>query len=199
MKVLALMGAMRRHHNTEDALDIFLETHCRGDEVEKVILKDLNIVDCLSCNGCQKAPRCVVQDDMTALYPKFEAADLVIFAAPIYFNSIAGVAKLFVDRLQVYWSRKFILKLEPIAPRIGVAIICGGAEKEVNQFVGTEAVLNHYFKVSSFKTNYTFEVANTDDEAVRDSDKYKEMIQTRCKPGTYRVTGDGIYDYKPIY
>lgn len=200
-KVLAFMGSMRRNHNTEKALDIFLNENFK-DGYEKIVLKDLNFSDCTSCYGCAKVPRCVVKDDLTPIYDLYAEADVIVFASPIYFNSFTGIAKSFIDRLQVYWCRKYKLKLPAIKEKIGIAIVDGGAPYEKTQFVGSEAVLDHFYKVSSCKTNYTFEISGTDNSIIdENNENYLKLIDNfkNNKQGVYRLIGDEIHEFKQIY
>lgn len=201
-KVLAFMGSMRRNSNTEKALDIFLDENFKDDCWEKIVIKDLNFSDCISCYGCAKVPECVVKDDLTPIYKKYEEADVIVFASPIYFNSVSGISKNFIDRLQVYWCRKYKLKLPAIKEKIGIAIIDGGAPYEEHQFIGTEMVLDHFYKVSSCKTNYTFEIPSTDRFPIEENkDSYLKLIEKfkLNKPGVYRINGDEINEFKQIY
>lgn len=201
-KVLAFMGSMRRNSNTEKSLDIFLNENFKDESYEKIIIKNLNFSDCISCYGCAKVPECIVKDDLTPIYKKFEEADVIVMASPIYFNTVSGVAKNFIDRLQVYWCRKYKLNLPPIKEKIGISIINGGAPYTEDQFIGTEMVLDHFYRVSSCKTNYTFEIPSTDVFPIEDNEEsYLKLIDKfkSDKPGVYRINGDEINEFKQIY
>ena len=69
--------------------------------VEYFKLKDHNIKECTGCYTCwTKTPgQCVFNDDMTMLREKCRAADLVIFASPLYIFNVTGIMKTFMDRL----------------------------------------------------------------------------------------------------
>jgi multimeric flavodoxin WrbA len=62
--------------------------------------------DCLHCNWClrkqSEGRRCAVDDDMAELYPKIEAADVIILATPVYFGRLSGYMAAFIDRLRPY-------------------------------------------------------------------------------------------------
>lgn len=201
MNVLAIMGSARKKSNTDKFLNIFIDKfNLRDENIDIYNLKDLNYRGCISCYGCAKKPECVVKDDISEIYSKIENADLIIFATPIYFNSVSWLAKSFIDRMQVYWSRKFLLKLPPIKEKRAIALIDGGAYEQENQFLGSELVFDHFFKATSCKNNILIEVTNTDDVPIDESNKeLMELLNMvnfeNIGNKTYRLSG-GKIDYE---
>ena len=61
---------------------------------------------CRTKNGCSKP-------DLHHFYEQLEQADLLIFATPIYHRSCTGPMKILLDRLQRYWSARFIRGIRP--------------------------------------------------------------------------------------
>ena len=72
-----------------------------GAEVEYIKLTDKKINPCTGCYTCwTKTPgKCIFNDDMTQLREKYRAADLVVFATPLYIFNVTGTFKTFMDRL----------------------------------------------------------------------------------------------------
>jgi len=72
-----------------------------GAVVEYIQLKDKNIKNCTGCYTCwTKTPgTCIFKDDMPELLEKYRAADLVVFASPLYIFNVTGILKTFMDRL----------------------------------------------------------------------------------------------------
>lgn len=172
MKVLTLMGSERLNNNTHNSINLFLKSQkLENEEIYSYNIKELNFRECISCYGCAKSPACVLKDDLTHIYKLIEEVDLIIFATPIYFNSLSAIAKKLVDRMQVYWSRKFVLKLPPIKEKRGIAIINGGISEKSNQFLGSELVFDHFFKFTNCKNNIYIEVSNTDDNPINEENK----------------------------
>jgi hypothetical protein len=62
--LLAIYGSPRREGNTTVLLDQAMQGAVEaGGEVEKIVLRDLNMSPCLEIYGCKKTGRCVIQDD----------------------------------------------------------------------------------------------------------------------------------------
>jgi multimeric flavodoxin WrbA len=49
---------------------------------------------------------------MQEIYPLLVSFDGIILAAPIFSMGLCGQAKVMIDRLQCFWARKNILKIE---------------------------------------------------------------------------------------
>lgn len=198
MKILTIMGSERKTGNTAKFLKLFKDRLIKeNDEIYEFVLKDLNYIGCTSCYGCAKVPYCIIKDDLTELYSLIETVDVVIFATPIYFNSVSGISKNFIDRMQVYWCRKFILKLSPIKEKIGIALINGGAPGHNEQFIGSELVFDHFFKSITCKRKIFVEISDTDKSPVdTNNEKFIELLDdidfSFEKDKTYRLSGGKI-------
>jgi len=102
MKVLGLVGSPRRGGNTDLLVSAVLYgAGACGHEIEKLFLYDVDILSCVDCRGCKKgAFQCVLKDGMKQLYPKLEAADVIVFGTPLYWYGPTAKMKLMVDRLR---------------------------------------------------------------------------------------------------
>jgi hypothetical protein len=101
-RVLALIGNPRRKNGlTWFYLQPFLEGMRRaGAAVEEIMLYDRKINHCLGCFQCwTRTPgQCVQKDDQAELMEKMNAADLVVYAVPLYYHSLPGLVKDHFDR-----------------------------------------------------------------------------------------------------
>ena len=90
---------------TERLADAFIEgAHEAGSETVKLTLHELRHVEpCRACYGCLKDGKCVLQDDMQAIYREFDCADAVCFASPLYYATIPAQLLAVVNRLYPYW------------------------------------------------------------------------------------------------
>ncbi len=111
MKVLGIYGSPRKDGNTDQLLDRTLEgARSAGAETDAVYARRLKMSGCLECGGCDDTGVCVVQDDMTAVYPRLEEAEVIFLASPIFFYGLTAQVKCVVDRSQALWSKRKLAK-----------------------------------------------------------------------------------------
>ncbi|OPY36261.1 MAG: Iron-sulfur flavoprotein [Methanoregula sp. PtaU1.Bin051] len=133
IKVLAFAGSPRRGGNSETLLDWVLAAMAEEPDViiEKVALTDANINPCMGCNACEVLNKCVQRDGMDIYHDKLIEADVIVLSSPIFCMGIASQAKALIDRMQVFRSRKYVLKLPVVPPerkgkRLGVFLSTAG-------------------------------------------------------------------------
>jgi multimeric flavodoxin WrbA len=129
--VLAVAGSARRGGNSDAVLEAALDAlRERGASVETLVARDLSITPCRACNGCWNTGRCVIEDEMQDLYPRFCAADHTVVASPIYFTSLPGHLKVLIDRFQCLWVRTHRLGDPPQPRRSGMCLLVGALDRE---------------------------------------------------------------------
>lgn len=138
LKVLMLNGSPRPNGNTAVALreieTVFREN---GVEVETVIIGNRAIRGCVACGGCVKTGKCVFDDAVNELAPKFEAADGLVVASPVYYASANATLIACLDRL--FYSTPFDKTM-----KVGASVVCarrGGCSATFDE-------LNKYFTIS---------------------------------------------------
>lgn len=110
MKVMAFNGSPRKKWNTATLLEKALEgSASQGAETELFHLYDLNFKGCISCFACKTKGgksygRCAVEDDLTPVFRKIEEADAIILGSPMYFGTVSGEMKSFMERLLFPYS-----------------------------------------------------------------------------------------------
>ena len=138
LKVLMLNGSPRPNGNTAVALreieTVFREN---GVEVETVIIGNRAIRGCVACGGCAKTGKCVFDDAVNELAPKFEVADGLVVASPVYYASANATLVACLDRL--FYSTPFDKTM-----KVGASVVCarrGGCSATFDE-------LNKYFTIS---------------------------------------------------
>ena len=135
MDILAIQGSPRKNGNTDIVLDWTLDAlrDTTQAHVEKVYVRDLDIGGCIECFACQKVvdkPGCSVKDDMIELYDKILAADLVVYASPVFCWGMTAQIKAVFDRL--YATFKF--NQEPYVSMLkgkrGALIVTAGGTRD---------------------------------------------------------------------
>lgn len=64
--------------------------------MEIVSVADYNVNPCIGCNSCfmREGNECFQQDDMSVVYDKLKAADMLVIASPVYFYGISAQLKI---------------------------------------------------------------------------------------------------------
>lgn len=92
--VLILTSSLRGRSNSDLLAAAFAKgAREAGCEVETISLKGKRLAFCTGCLACQKTGQCVIADDARAVAEKAKAADVLVFASPVYYYSVAGSLK----------------------------------------------------------------------------------------------------------
>ncbi|MBN1857947.1 flavodoxin family protein [Candidatus Bipolaricaulota bacterium] len=106
-QLLVLIGSPRKEGNSATlAGEAAEQARQLGSAVDTVFLHDLRITPCDGCGKCRRSidAECVIEDDMTSLYPKLRGASAILIATPIYSYSSTAQTKLLLDRLYALGS-----------------------------------------------------------------------------------------------
>jgi multimeric flavodoxin WrbA len=111
MEVIAFNGSPRKKWNTATLLEKALEgAASQGAATRLIHLYDLDFKGCKSCFGCKTKGgpsygKCAIKDDLTPLLKDVEKADALILGSPIYFWTVSGEMKSFLERLMFPFYR----------------------------------------------------------------------------------------------
>lgn len=174
-KLLALYGSPRRDGNSALLLKEFLKgvNEAKIYEYEEIFLRDLNISPCLEIYKCKSEGECAINDGFQSLYKKIDEADAIVLASPVMFYAVSAHTKVFMDRCQVFWSRKYYLNLRTKEKKgvfIGV-----GATKGAKLFDGILMNVKYFFDALNTKLIETLLVRGVDEKG--DILKQPEMIE----------------------
>lgn len=97
--VLIISASPRKNGNSNILCDRFAQGAGEsGHNVEKVFIAEKNIAYCRGCGVCNSTHKCVQKDDMADVLDKMVTADVIVLATPVYFYSMDGQMKTFIDR-----------------------------------------------------------------------------------------------------
>lgn len=105
MKIMAINGSPRKTWNTATLLEKALEgAASRGAETELIHLYDLDFKGCTSCFACKLKDgksygACAMRDGITPVLEKIAHADAFVLGSPIYFGTVTGEMRSFMERL----------------------------------------------------------------------------------------------------
>ena len=138
MKVLLLNGSPHAKGSTYTALHE-METvfHRQGIETELIQVGHLPVRGCIACGGCRKAGKCVFDDIVNTLAPKFREADGLVVGSPVYYASANGTLVSVLQRL--FYSTDFDKTM-----KVGAAV----ASARRGGLTATFDELNKFFTIS---------------------------------------------------
>jgi multimeric flavodoxin WrbA len=97
--VLIISASPRKNGNSDTLCERFMQgAKESGNSVEKVFLATKNIGYCRGCGVCNNTHKCVQKDDMAEILDKMVNADVIVLATPVYFYTMDGQMKTFIDR-----------------------------------------------------------------------------------------------------
>ena len=138
MKVLMLNGSPRVGGNTSVALREMEEVFRQeGIEVETVQVGQKDVRGCIACGKCGALGKCVFDDIVNELAPKFQEADGLVVASPVYYASANPTLVALLNRL--FFSTRFDKRM-----KVGASVVCarrGGCSATFDE-------LNKFFTIS---------------------------------------------------
>lgn len=139
MKVLMLNGSPRAKGNTALALEEMKKVfEQEGVEAEIVRVGHKDVRGCIACRRCYELGKCVFDDIVNELAPKFEEADGLVVASPVYFASANATLVAVLTRL--FYSTHFDKTM-----KVGASVVCarrGGCSATFDE-------LNKFFTISN--------------------------------------------------
>ena len=105
LKVVAINGSARKDMNTAQLLEKAMAGAAEvGAETELFNLYDYTFKGCISCLRCKRKDEdlgglCAYKDSLTPLLEKCREADAMIIGSPIYYDSLDGQMRCFLERL----------------------------------------------------------------------------------------------------
>ena len=169
MKVLILNGSPRLNGNTDLSLkEMEAVFEAEGVEVIRYNVGMKDIRGCTACDGCYRLEKCVFDDIVNEIAPKFEACDGLVIGSPVYYAAANGTLVSLLDRL--FYSTPFD-KTMKVGASVAVARR-GGLSSTFDQ-------LNKYFTISGMpvaSSQYWNSVhGRTPGEAAQDAEGLQTM------------------------
>lgn len=138
MKVLILNGSPRANGNTALAIKEMENVFkAEGVEFETIVVGNKDIRGCIACGKCSESGKCVFDDEVNEIAKKFEEADGLVIASPVYYASANATLMALLARL--FYSTHFNKTM-----KVGASVVCarrGGCSATFDE-------LNKFFTIS---------------------------------------------------
>lgn len=139
MKTLIINGSPRVNGNTAIAINEMVKVfEDEGVEADVVQVGNKEVRGCIACGRCAEAGKCIFEDVVNELAPKFEEADGLVVASPVYYASANATLIAVLDRL--FYSTHFDKTM-----KVGASVVCarrGGCSATFDE-------LNKYFSITN--------------------------------------------------
>lgn len=129
MKVLIFNGSPRKGNTCVaiDAMEKGMDA-AGGFDVEEIKADAVGVSGCIACLQCGCEGDCVFDDDTNDIMDAVEAADVIIFATPVYWWGMTAQLKMIIDKFYCRFE-----KLNRMTKKVGVIVI-GEAEQGDPQY-----------------------------------------------------------------
>ncbi len=134
MKVLIINGSPHANGNTAIAIKELVKTfEAQGVEAEVCHIGNKDIRGCIACGKCSELGKCVFNDAVNEIAPKFEEADGLVVASPVYYASANATLIACLDRL--FYSTGFDKTM-----KVGASVVvarrggCSATFDELNKY-----------------------------------------------------------------
>lgn len=169
MKVILINGSPNIKGCTYTALsEVATTLENEGIETEIINVGHKNIRGCIGCRKCKTTGKCVFDDIVNEVAPKFKECDGIVIGSPVYFASANGTLISFIDRL-------FYSMTEDKTMKVGAAVV--SARRAGNTATFDE--INKYFTISGMpvaSSQYWNQVhGNTPEEVRQDLEGMQTM------------------------
>jgi multimeric flavodoxin WrbA len=131
MRALMILGSRNLEGRTARCATALGNGLAKGGGMsEMVFLPKIKLERCRQCDAdgwgiCRAEGRCVIDDDFAGVVTKLKAADVVVFANPVYFRDLSESMKTFTERLRRISFRQQKPPMQG-KPAIGVCLAGGG-------------------------------------------------------------------------
>lgn len=112
-KVLIFKGSARKRGYTQQLIDEAVKgIEAAGGEAVLYELSNREIIPCRGCEFCYTHDSCSIKDYLTPMYQQMAEGANILIASPLYWASISGITKVWLDRMHpiidgVHWGLRW--------------------------------------------------------------------------------------------
>lgn len=172
MNILILNGSPRPHGNTAAMVDAFVEgAKENGHNITAVPVCQKKIAGCLACEYCHTKGegKCIQQDDMQAIYPVLDEAEMIVLASPVYYHSFTGQLQCAINRIYALDKPKKLKKAALILSSGSDHVYSGAIYEYQNSFL-------NYLKLEDMGIFTAYDKQNKAEEKLNELRKFGESL-----------------------
>lgn len=190
-QIIALLGSPLPEGNTAKLLNKAIAgAEAAGTEVRMINVPELELSSCREFYFCRENETCIMEDDVSSLYPVFREMDSLIIATPVMTMGVPGHLKSFMDRFQVFFCAKYqrkkrLVSKEKRAIRRTLLLSISGMNL-VNNFDGVKLTAESFCDVIDCR--YDDELLIKDMDNKLNLDQFPDLLEEAYKKG-FRLGG----------
>ena len=128
--VLIVFGSPHKDGYTAELMKSFISGLPGGAHIDIVSAFISKILPCIDCGLCKKKLGCAF-DDFDDFDKKFQSADVVVIATPVYNMSVPAPLKNIIDRTQQYYNARFHLGTQAVKKhKKAVLLVTSGSDEQ---------------------------------------------------------------------
>lgn len=134
-KVVVISSSPRKGQNSDTLCDEFVKGAIDGgNDAVKYFLEDIEFSSCKACYKC-KTPemKCFQDDGIAEILDDMMAADVIVYATPVYYFEMCGTLKMFFDRCYPIFRH---LENKDFYIIMAAGSSCGDALTGLKSFIG---------------------------------------------------------------
>jgi len=143
-KILAFLSSPRENGYTTQLVNHVLDgVKSAGGEIVIYNLNEDGIKGCQGCFYCRNHEKCAIKDHLYPMYDDIKNADGIVAGFPIYFGSVNGQAKQWLDRMYPMVGDAFV----PRFPGKKVVTVYAQANPDSSLFSDAIKSANGFFEL----------------------------------------------------
>ena len=202
--ITALYGSPRRRGNTSRLLQQAVAgARDQGTAVTEITLRDIKMAPCMEIYGCTREGECVIQDGFQQVRDSILASAGIMLASPIFFYTVSAHTKIFMDRCQSLWVKKYWIEGLPKrqwpATRQGL-FISAGATRGKKLFDGALLTVRYFFDVIDTRLwkSLLYRGLDFEDDILEHPDYLQEAYETGRQLAVLLTGGSGEAARPPL-
>ena len=184
MNIITIYGNPKDGGFVHGCLDVISQRlEDRGADLERLVLKDQDIRDCVGCFRCLRTGECALPDAMNEIYPRLRAADGFVVGCSVRNATFTALYKRFWERTTYTLgftgdiSDKHVLSVSAVGMM--------GGKRATRLIVGMtqygSRLSNHLFFKTGIPTRLS--VDDVRPRLVKAADKLYDRMETNRSPG----------------
>ncbi|MBQ6569761.1 MAG: flavodoxin family protein [Clostridia bacterium] len=144
--VLVVFGSPHKDGYTAELMKAFISGLPGGVHIDIVSAFKSKILPCIDCGLCKKKLGCAFED-FDDFDKKFQSADILVIATPVYNMSVPAPLKNILDRTQQYYNARFHLSTRAVKKHKKAVLLVTSGSKEQDGAMYIKKMLKRMFTV----------------------------------------------------